>query len=162
MNLFHDDAVEVIERLRETHADSEGRAYLLRLNFIIEELGAKWEAKRDLVFDHLKTSFERKFPEPNWCVKINDDSFLAVILTLGQHKGALAATELWSSACQFFVGNSSHAVLPLFEAIAADVDRMRLVPIDLKTYSIVPKRVRFTKPWHREPRRGPSQSKKIL
>lgn len=134
LNLLQDDATDVIERLRETHADDMGRAYLLRLDQLIERLGAKWEAKRDLVFAHLKTSFERKFQEPNWCIRINDDSFLAVILTMGEYKGALNAAELWYSVGQFFVGDVSKLTPPLYEALADDVDRLRVIPIDLSKY----------------------------
>lgn len=134
LKLVQGDSAEVIERLRETHADALGRAYLLRLDLLVERLGTKWKAKRDLVFDHMKSSFERKFQEPNWCIKINDDCFLAVILTLGEHKGALSAAELWYATGQFFVGDVSRARVPLYEAIAADVDRMQLIPIDLNTY----------------------------
>ncbi len=134
LQLARDDAVEIIERLRETHADTMGRAYLIHLDQLASRLGAKWASKRDLVHQHLKASFERKFPEPNWCIQIDDDSFLAVILTLGEHKGALSAAELWYSTGQFFVGDVSATTPPLYEAVAEDVDRMRLVPIDLKTY----------------------------
>ncbi len=134
LTLVQDDAAEIIERLRETHADAMGRAYLLRLDMFVERLGARWDSKRDLVFDHLKTTFERKFQEPDWCIRINDDSFLAVILTLGEHKGALSAAELWYTAGQFFIGDVSRVQPPLFEAIAEDVDRMRIIPIDLAKY----------------------------
>ncbi len=134
LKLTQDDAVEIIERLRETHAGSMGRAFMLRLGALTERLGAKWEAKRDLVFDHLKTSFERKFPEPNWCIKIGDDAFLAVIITLGEHKGALSAAELWYSTGHFFVGDVSAVAVPLFEVLARDVDEMTLRPIDLGKY----------------------------
>ena len=94
LKLVRDDAVEIIERLRETHADTMGRAYLIPLDVLAHRLGSKWEQKRDLVFDHLKTIFERKFPEPNWCIRLDDECFLAVILTLGEYKGALSAAEL--------------------------------------------------------------------
>jgi hypothetical protein len=134
LSLDQEDAAEIIERLRETHADAMGRAYLLRLDLFVEQLGAKWESKRDLVFDHLKTAFERRFPEPDWCIRINDDAFLVVILTLGEHKGALSAAELWYTAGQFFIGDVSKVQPSLFEAIAHDVDRMRIVPIDVNTY----------------------------
>ncbi len=134
LKLVRDDAVEIIERLRETHADAMGRAYLIHLEQLVTRLGAKWAAKRDLVVEHLKTSFERKFPEPNWCIQLDDDWFMAVILTLGEHKGALSAAELWYSAGQFFVGDVSGTVPPLYEVIVEDVDRLRLKPIDLNTY----------------------------
>jgi len=134
LKLEQDDAANVIERLRETHADALGRAYLLRLDLIIERLGEKWEVKRELVFNHLKTAFERKFQEPDWCIRINDDCFLAVILTLGEYKGALSAAELWYSSAHFFVGDVSGTPPPLYEAIAFDVRMMRVIPIDLSKY----------------------------
>jgi hypothetical protein len=134
LTLLQDDAADIIERLRETHADAMGRAYLLRFDLFAERLGNKWDSKRELIFDHLKTAFERRFPEPDWCIRINDESFLAVILTLGEHKGALSAAELWYTAGQFFIGDVSKVRPALFEAIADDVDRMRIIPIDLTNY----------------------------
>jgi len=134
LELVRDDAVEIIERLRETHADVQGRAYLIRLDHLAERLGAKWQAKRDLIFDQLKSNFERKFLEPDWCIQVDETSFLAVILTLGEYKGALSAAELWFGVGQFFVGDVSKITPPLYEAIADDVDRMHLIPIDLNTY----------------------------
>lgn len=134
LRLVRDDAVEIIERLRETHADAMGRAYLIHLDQLVRRLGAKWTVKRDLVFEQLKTGFERKFPEPNWCIQLNDDCFMAVILTLGAHKGALSAAELWYSTGQFFVGDVSDAPPPLYEVIVEDVDRLRLIRIDLSKY----------------------------
>ena len=134
LKLEQEDAAEVIERLRETHADAAGRAYLLRLDLLVERLGAKWDQKRDLVFEHLKAGFERKFQEPDWCIRINDDCFLAVILTLGEYKGALSAAELWYTTAHFFVGDVSGLAPPLNEAIAHDVDTMRIIPIDLAKY----------------------------
>ncbi|WP_443747371.1 hypothetical protein [Asticcacaulis solisilvae] len=134
LTLEQDDAAEVIERLRETHADALGRAYLLRLEFLVERLGGKWDQKRELVFEHLKAGFERKFQEPDWCIRINDDCFLVVILTLGEYKGALSVAELWYTTAHFFIGDVSGLAPPLYEAIAHDVDVMRIVPIDLAKY----------------------------
>ncbi len=134
LKLVRDDAVEIIERLRETHADTMGRAYMIDIALLASRLGSKWATKRDLVFEHLKTSFERKFPEPNWCIRLNDDCFLAVLLTLGEYKGALSAAELWYATGHFFVGDISAEPPPLYEALADDVDLMRLIPIDLSTY----------------------------
>jgi hypothetical protein len=134
LQLVQDDAVMVIERLRETHADSLGRAYLIKLDTLIERLGQRWESKKDLVFEQLRSSFERKFPEPNWCIKINNDAFLMVILTLGEYRGALSAAEIWYSIGQFFIGDVSQIRPPLYEALADDVDRLRLIPIDLAKY----------------------------
>jgi len=53
---------------------------------------------------------------------------------MGEHKGALNAAELWYSTGQFFVGDVSAAPPPLYVAIADDVDRMRLIRIDLNQY----------------------------
>ncbi len=134
LKLEQEDAAEVIERLRETHAAAAGRAYLLRLDLLVDRLGAKWDQKRDLVFEHLKAGFERKFNEPDWCIRINDDCFLAVIMTLGEHKGALSAAELWYTTAHFFVGDVSGLAPPLNEVIAHDVATMRIIPIDLANY----------------------------
>jgi len=136
--LRHEDAVEIIERLRETHVDSSGHAFLLKLDTLIVRLGSKWEQKSELVFEHLKTLFERQYPEPNWCIGINGDAWLALLPTTGSRKGALAVTEFWRELCGFFVGDMSSVEVPLYEVRAEDVDRFSIKPIDLKTWFDAP------------------------
>ena len=136
--LRHEDAVEIIERLRETHVDSTGHAFLLKLDTLIVRLGARWEQKSELVFEHLKTLFERQYPEPNWCIGINGEAWLALLPTVGSRKGALAVTEFWRELCGFFVGDMSAVEVPLYEVRAEDVDRFSIKPIDLKTWFDAP------------------------
>ena len=136
--LQHEDAVEVIERLRETRVDTTGHAFLLKLDTLIVRLGAKWEQKSDLVFEHLKTGFERQYEEPNWCIGINGDAWLALLPTIGSRKGALAVTEIWRELCGFFVGDMSSVEVPLYEVRAEDVDRITVKPVDLKTWFDAP------------------------
>ncbi|OYW73726.1 MAG: hypothetical protein B7Z26_11815, partial [Asticcacaulis sp. 32-58-5] len=95
MVLERDDAVEIIERLRETLHDERGRAFLLNITPLIFRLGSKWDLKRDLVFEHLKTGFERRFQEPNWCIAVSENTWLAVIPTEASRKGAMSVTDMW-------------------------------------------------------------------
>lgn len=132
--LAHEDAVEIIERLRETHVDSTGHAFLLKLDTLIVRLGAKWEQKSELVFEHLKTGFERLYSEPNWCIGVNGEAWLGLLPTIGSRKGALAMTEFWRELCSFFVGDMSDIDVPLYDVRAEDVDRVSLKKIDLRTW----------------------------
>ena len=136
--LQREDAVEIIERLRETHVDSSGRAFLLKLDTLIVRLGAKWDQKSELVFEHLKTGFERQYEEPNWCIGINGDAWLALMPTIGSRKGALATIEIWHELCRFFVGDMSDIEVPLYEVRAEDVDRISIRKIDMKTWFDAP------------------------
>lgn len=132
--IAHEDAVEIIERLRETHVDISGHAFLLKLDSLIIRLGAKWDAKSEQVFEHLKTAFERAQPEPNWCIPINDDCWLGMLPESGSRKGALFMAETWAELCNFFVGDMSELDVPLYNVLAEDVDRISLQKITLKTY----------------------------
>ncbi len=132
--LEHEDAVVVVERLRETHVDINGHAFLLKLDTLIVRLGARWDAKRDLVYEHLKTAFERDFPEPNWCIPVNGDAWLAMLPTVGSRRGALAIADMWRDLCGFFVGDMSALEVPLNDVLAEDVDRFSLKKIDLNSY----------------------------
>ncbi len=136
--LQHEDSVEIIERLRETHVDSTGHAFLLKLDTLIVRLGAKWDQKAEHVFEHLKTGFERQYEEPNWCIGINGDAWLALLPTIGSRKGALAVTEIWRELCGFFVGDMSAIDVPLYEVRAEDVDRFSIKKIDMKTWFDAP------------------------
>ncbi|WP_232037103.1 hypothetical protein [Asticcacaulis excentricus] len=146
--LEREDAVNIIERLRETRVSARGHAFLLKLDTLIVRLGSKWDVKSELVYEHLKTGFERRFQEPNWCLRINDDAWLAIIPTEGSRRGALSVTEMWRDLGNFFVGDVSEVPVPLYEVQVEDVDRFLLNPIDLKT-------------WFDRPEAGPERVKPI-
>ena len=128
------DGIDVVARLRETQADIRGRAFLLNLDFLMVRLGARWEAKRPFVLEHLKANFADRFQEPNWCAPIGDNSWLAVTLTAGPRAGALKCAEIWHASVQFFIGDSPDMSLPLFEAIVKDATHLKLRAVDLNTY----------------------------
>jgi len=132
--LRRDDAVVIVDRLRETRVDVTGRAFLLKLDTLIVRLGSKWEAKADYVFEHLKTTFERGFEEPNWCLKINDDAWMALMPAVGSRKGALAIADIWRDLCNFFVGDMSSVEIPIYEVTIESIDTFRLSKIDLNTW----------------------------
>lgn len=132
--LVREDAVVIVERLRETKVDITGRAFLLKLDTLIVRLGAKWDAKSEFVFQHLKTTFERQFEEPNWCIKINDDAWMALMPSIGSRKGALAVADIWRELCGFFVGDMSSLEVPIYEVHVQDVDAFMLKKIDLNTW----------------------------
>lgn len=158
----HDRAVEIVERLRETHVDITGHAFLLRLDTLIVRLGAKWDAKRELVFEHLKTAFERDYQEPNWCIPINDDAWMGLLPEIGSRKGALAMSQIWRDICGFFVGDMTALDIPLFEVLVEDVDCFSLEKIDLKTYfdaahDEAPVKAR-SRGFYSEEKRGPGEA----
>lgn len=132
--LEREDAAEIIERLRETHIDVTGHAFLLKLDTLIVRLGARWDAKCDLVFEHLKSGFERNFQEPNWCIAINGDAWLAMLPEVSSRKGALAVADIWRELCGFFVGDMSALPVPVHEVMVEDVDRLAVRRLDLNTY----------------------------
>ncbi|ESQ74025.1 hypothetical protein ABAC402_16135 [Asticcacaulis sp. AC402] len=134
MLLKRDDAVTIVERLRETHADITGHAFLLKLDALIVRLGVKWDSKAGLVFDHLKTNFEKHYLEPNWCVAINGDAWLVMVPQLSPRKGALAVADMWRDLCGFFVGDMSAVEVPLHDVLVEDVDKLLIAKIDLGTY----------------------------
>lgn len=132
--LRRDDAVVIVDRLRETRVDVTGRAFLLKLDTLIVRLGSKWEGKADYVYEHLKTTFERGFEEPNWCLKINDDAWMALMPAVGSRKGALAIADIWRDLCNFFVGDMSSVEIPIYEVAIESIDTFRICKIDLNTW----------------------------
>ncbi|HVZ28879.1 MAG TPA: hypothetical protein VG839_00695 [Asticcacaulis sp.] len=132
--LQHEDAVIIVERLRETHVDITGHAFLLKLDTLIVRLGTKWEQKAEFVFEHLKAGFEKAFEEPNWCIKINDDAWMAMLPVVGSRKGALAVADMWRDLCGFFVGDMSALEVPIYEVLVENVDLFSLKKIDLNTW----------------------------
>ncbi len=124
--LAQKEAAEIVERMRETHTDAAGQAFLLQLDALIVRLGAKWEVKRDLVFEHLSTAFERAYPEPCWCVQVNEDAWLGLFPGYDPVRGARAMVDIWNELCGFFVGDMSDCDVPLSEVHVRDVDRLAL------------------------------------
>lgn len=136
--LEREDAVTIVERLRETQVDVVRRAFILKLDTLIVRMGAKWDQKSWQVFEHLKTNFERQFEEPNWCIRISEDTWMALLPGISSRKGALAVAELWRDLCNFFVGDMSDIDVPIFEVNVKDIDSFGIRKIDLEHWYDAP------------------------
>lgn len=134
LTVTESEQIEIIARLRETQGDVRGRAFAINLDQIIVRLGAKWEAKEDLVHENLRKAFLQKFQEPNWCAQLQDNIWIASTIAVGSRQGALKCAEIWHDAGQFFVGDISDTKLPLYELLVEDANRLKLRQIDLNSF----------------------------
>ncbi len=129
-----DEGPVIVQRLDETHFDEEGRVFVLRLDQFAYALGPKWETKQEQIWDFLRNGFEKKFVAPDWCARIGEMAFMAVLPTQGARAGALASAALWRDLVAFFLGDAARVELPLYEVTVAGYGLLSLRRIDLRYF----------------------------
>ncbi|WP_298329124.1 hypothetical protein [Asticcacaulis sp.] len=125
LRIPRDDAAHIVERLRETRAAELRRAFAIDLAPLRDALGERWTRKQPLILDFVNTTFNRRHPEPNWCVPLSDEIFLCVIPTIGENAGARAVDALRQTVVDHFVGTID-ASRTLYWASVTDTDRLHL------------------------------------
>ena len=106
---------KIVNRLREIQNDLRGHIYLVCFDVLIKHLGPKWEIKKNVIWQHIQSHFEREFHYPDWCMPVKDNSWLFVFPSLTPAKACAKCEEIFSETVHFFVGELQYSDLPIFE-----------------------------------------------
>lgn len=128
--------IKIAERLRGTHFDINGQVFLLSFEILINRLGARWNAKKDLIWEHVQSCFDRRFTKSDWCMQVSETSWIFVLPSKMPQQGAKLTAAIFEDTLQFFVGEINYSNLPLFEVYVDSVSRLYLKRVPIEAYQI--------------------------
>jgi hypothetical protein len=126
---------KIAERIKGTQFDTNGQVFLVDIKVLADELGEKWEIKKNIVYEHLFQSFERKHPKPDWCERVNEFAFLFVLSSLLPKAGARASHEIIIETYEFFIGANKLIDLPVYEVIVDFATKLTIRKINPLYYN---------------------------
>ena len=109
---------DVLERLALDRLVHGGGVVVIGLDAVRDRLGARWPAKRELVWEWIERRFERRAHPTDTCARLSD-----VELLLATNDGPRAALgrglDLLQALLDFFVGEHGPADLKIAQAVSA-------------------------------------------
>ncbi|MDO9336230.1 MAG: hypothetical protein Q7T61_07500 [Caulobacter sp.] len=76
LRLASADAVATLDHLQASGLVAQGRVNVISLQAIADQLGRRWDVRRDLVHDHVKRSLERQFGGQSLFQQVSDTDYV--------------------------------------------------------------------------------------
>lgn len=96
-----------LDRILDAGLVKQGRVFSLSLKAIQEQLGPRWEQRKDHVWEALERALSRKMPPPDVFMRIEDTTVLAAIASSNAYDAQMKCAEVLRSVLTFFLGRSA-------------------------------------------------------
>ena len=92
---------------------SEGRVFLLSLDAIRSEMGARWQTRGEIVRETFERDLVRAMPAPDVFIRLDDTTILAAINSTDAYSGQTRCAQVLREALQFFLGRNQDSDLSI-------------------------------------------------
>lgn len=89
----------------------EGRVFALSLSAIRDQLGARWPAKQEQVWDTVERALVKSMPAPDLFFRVDDTTILAAIASTDAYEGQVRCADVLRSVLVFFLGRAADGEL---------------------------------------------------
>lgn len=96
-----------LERILDAGLVRQGRVFALSLGPIQRQLGARWEAKREQVWEAVERALSRRMPPPDVFMRVDDATVLAAVASASAYDGQVRCAEVLRGILNFFLGRSA-------------------------------------------------------
>ncbi len=120
----------VLERLQGSSLLRDGRVYLIVLDPIATRFGARWDIKRQAVYDHVQRVLTRTAGAMGYFTRVSDTDFLVVLPDLSpftaQSQCQKALSEIW----RHFLGDAPEHMLRVHRVTQLSSHEITAAPLD--------------------------------
>lgn len=85
----------------------QGKVFSLSVQSIQRELGARWESKKDQVWEAVERALSRRLVLPDVFLRLNDTIILVAIATADAYEGQIRCVEVLRSILTHFLGRAA-------------------------------------------------------
>jgi hypothetical protein len=105
--------------------------FALSLAPIQNELGDRWAARRDQVWDAFERALARRLPPPDVFLRMNDVTVLAAIASTNAYEGQVRCAEVLRGVLTFFLGRSADDDVHIGRVTGLNDGVLACEPVDL-------------------------------
>ncbi len=109
--LISADARQALEQLKTTSLLSEGKVCLVGLDAIRERMGARWGARREMVYDHVQQTLRRQLGAHGFFLRITEADYLVAQPAVSRLSAQAYCLNCLRDILNYFLG----------EALVADI-----------------------------------------
>jgi hypothetical protein len=124
------DASATLERLRGSPLLAEGKVNLIGLDAVRDRLGARWQAKREQVWEQTERCFTRQMGPLAFAVRVSETDYIVAQPQVGRYAAQAGCLSVLKEVLTFFLGDAAPADLRLREVTSLSADGANCRAVD--------------------------------
>ena len=120
-----------LQRIEDAGLVAQGRVFLLSLEPIRAQLGPRWPAREDIVWDAIEKALVKRMPPPDVFFRLNPTTVLAAVASADGYEGQVLCAEVLRSILTFFLGRSVESDLGISRVSSLADDGLTAEPVNL-------------------------------
>ena len=104
---------EQLQRINDAGLVAQGRVFLLSLEPIKIQIGARWPSRSEVIWDAVERALAKSMPPPDVYVRLNDTSVLVAVASVDSYEGQVRCVEVLRALLSHFLGRSADADVAL-------------------------------------------------
>ena len=104
---------EQLQRINDAGLVAQGRVFLLSLDPIKIQIGAKWPTRSEVIWDAVERALAKSMPPPDVFVRLNETSVLVAVASVDSYEGQIRCVEVLRTLLSYFLGRSADADVAL-------------------------------------------------
>jgi len=126
---------EQLQRIGDAGLVAQGRVFLLSLDPIKQQMGARWPGRAEVIWEAVERSLHKNMPPPDVYVRMNDTSVIVAVSSTNSYEGQIRCVEILRSLLTYFLGRSVDADIALSRIANIDGDVLQAEPVDVARIS---------------------------
>lgn len=122
---------EQLQRINEAGLVAQGRVFLLSLEPIKAQIGAKWPARSEVIWDAVERALVKSMPPPDVHVRLTDTSVLVAVASVDSYEGQVRCVEVLRTLLSYFLGRSADADVALSRISSIANGEIRADQVDI-------------------------------
>lgn len=120
-----------LQRVMDAGLVKQGRVFTLSLSAIQNQLGARWAARSDQVWDAVHRALVKRMPPPDIFLKLDETTVLAAIASTDAYEGQVRCAEVLRSILVFFLGRAAEEDLNISRVSGLQDGRLSCEALDM-------------------------------
>ncbi len=104
---------EQLHRINDAGLVAQGRVFLLSLEPIRLQIGARWPSRSEVIWDAVERALAKSMPPPDVFVRLNDTTVLVAVASVDSYEGQVRCVEVLRTLLSHFLGRSADADVAL-------------------------------------------------
>lgn len=122
---------EQLQRMKDAGLVAQGRVFLLSLEPIRLQIGAKWPQRSEVIWDAVERALAKSMPPPDVFVRLNDTAILVAVASTDSYEGQVRCVEVLRTLLSYFLGRSADADITLSRIAQIEGDTLTADPVDI-------------------------------
>ena len=120
-----------LQRIEDAGLVAQGRVFLLSLDPIRAQLGPRWPAREDMVWEAIEKALVKRMPPPDVFLRLNPTTVLAAVASVDSYDGQVLCADVLRSILTFFLGRSADEDLGILRVSSLGGDGLTAEPVNL-------------------------------